>query len=103
MTAAGETTWYDFARAILAEISRMPQGIPWFVAATGARPLITRHIIPITTAEYPTRASRPAYSALSNSLLMRTFGLRMEDWRTQLCLGFQTERKARQEVAVSDS
>ncbi len=30
MAAAGETTWYDFARAILEEASSMPQGIPWF-------------------------------------------------------------------------
>ena len=102
LTAAGETTWYDFARAILGEASSMPQGIPWFAAATGGHPLITRRIIPITTREHPTPASRPAYSVLSNSLLTRTFGVRMEDWRTQLRLGFATERKAQQEVAASE-
>jgi len=102
LTAAGETTWYDFARAILGEASSMPQGIPWFAAATGGHPLITRRIIPITTREYSTPASRPANSVLSNSLLTRTFGVRMEDWRTQLRLGFATERKAQQEVAASE-
>jgi dTDP-4-dehydrorhamnose reductase len=102
LTAAGETTWYDFARAILGEASSMPQGIPWFAAATGGHPLITRRIIPITTREYPTPASRPAYSVLSNSLLTRTFGVRMEYWRTQLRLGFAAERKTRQEVVASD-
>ncbi len=102
MTAAGETTWYDFARAILEEASSMLQVMPWFAAATGGHPLITRRIIPITTREYPTPASRPTYSVLSNSLLTRTFGVRMEDWRTQLRLGFATERKAQQEVAASE-
>src|SRR5713226_2621937 len=102
LTAAGETTWYDFARAILEEASHTPQSIPWFAAATGGRPFATRHIIPITAQEYPTAAARPAYSLLSNSLLTRTFGVRMEYWRTQLRLGFAAERKARQEVVASD-
>ena len=58
LTAAGETTWYEFACAILEE------------EATRGRPLITRRIIPITTAEYPTPASRPIFSVLSNSHLL---------------------------------
>jgi dTDP-4-dehydrorhamnose reductase len=102
MTAAGETTWYDFARAILEEASSMPQGMPWFARATGGRPLITRRIIPITTREYPTQAPRPAYSVLSHALLTRTFGVKMEDWRTQLRLGFASEHKTQQEIVASD-
>jgi len=102
LTAAGETTWYDFARAILEEASSMPQGISWFAAATGGHPLITRRVIPITTREHPSPASRPAYSVLSNSLLTRTFGVRMEYWRMQLRLGFAAERKTRQEIVASD-
>lgn len=75
LTAAGETTWYEFARAILAapEAKRLQ-----------TRPLIAREIIPIRTADYPTPARRPAYSVLSNAKMARTFGLTMQEWRPQL-------------------
>jgi dTDP-4-dehydrorhamnose reductase len=48
LTNSGVTTWYDLA-----------------VAAIGARGLPV-DVVPITTAEYPTPAVRPAYSALEN-------------------------------------
>lgn len=81
MTAAGVTPWFGFAQAILEEVS--PE-LPWLEAATNGRPLIARRIVPISTAEYPVPAHRPAYSVLSNSRLTRTFGLQLPDWRTQL-------------------
>jgi dTDP-4-dehydrorhamnose reductase len=84
MTAAGVTSWHEFALAILEEASRLPQGTPWFAAATGGLPLITRRIIPITSPEYPTPARRPACSVLSNSRLENYFGVRLSDWRAQL-------------------
>lgn len=101
MTATGETSWYEFAEAILEEASHVQQDSPWFAAATGGRPLITRRIIPITTEEYPTPAARPQYSVLASSLLTRTFGVKMGNWRTQLRLGFVTEREEPQEAAAS--
>jgi len=84
MTASGETSWYDFANAILEEAAKTPAGGPWFAAATSNLPLIARRVLPITTNEYPTRAQRPAYSVLSNARLNRTFSVQMPDWRKQL-------------------
>jgi dTDP-4-dehydrorhamnose reductase len=84
MTANGETSWYDFAKAILEEAAVTMATTPWFAAATNNFPLITRRVIPISTDEYPTPARRPAYSILSNARLARTFSLHLPDWRTQL-------------------
>ena len=84
MTAAGQTTWYDFAKAILEEAQTIDPRTPWFAAATNALPLIARRVVPIPAVEYPTPARRPAYSVLSNERMSRTFSVRMPDWRTQL-------------------
>ncbi len=84
MTAAGETTWYDFTKAILQEAAQASQDLPWLAAATQGRPLLTRRIVPITASEYGSRTPRPAYSVLSNSRLTQTFGITLPDWRTQL-------------------
>jgi dTDP-4-dehydrorhamnose reductase len=67
MTAAGATTWYGFAKAI-------------FARAAGPTP----SLVPITTAEYPTPAARPANSILSNDKFARTFGFRLPGWEQQL-------------------
>lgn len=68
LTAAGETTWFHFAEAIFDLI-----------------PLESRpKLVPISTAEYPLPARRPAYSVLSNEKFARTFGVCLPDWKTQL-------------------
>ena len=84
MTAGGQTTWYDFAKAILEAAANVPREVAWFSAATQGKPLIARRVLPISTAEHPTPASRPAYSVLSNSRLMEKFGVSLPDWRVQL-------------------
>jgi dTDP-4-dehydrorhamnose reductase len=90
LTAAGQTTWYEFAVAIVNECSRIGHGAPpsaapeWFAAATAGRPLITTRIVPITTEDYPLPARRPAYSVLSNARFATTFGFALPEWRSQL-------------------
>lgn len=66
LTAAGETSWHGFAKAIL--------------AAKGIRtPLVA-----IPSAEYPTVARRPKNSKLSNAKLAAAFGVALSDWREGL-------------------
>ncbi len=90
LTAGGETTWYDFACAILEEAACISPEVPWFAEATRRRPIIANGILPITTAEYSTPASRPARSVLSNSRLNQIFGYHLPDWRTQLAELFRS-------------
>ncbi len=70
LTCAGQTNWYEFAKAIMAPLEKQPR------------------ILPITTADYPTPAQRPAYSVLSNAKLLETFGLALPAWdrALELCL-----------------
>jgi dTDP-4-dehydrorhamnose reductase len=49
MTAAGQTTWYEFAKAILEETRRAPQNLRWLTSATSGRPLIARNCTLRTT------------------------------------------------------
>ncbi len=72
LCAAGQCTWFDFAGAIFAR-----------ALAAG---LIARapRLVPISTTEYPTRARRPAYSALDCSKIRDAFGLHLPDWRNGL-------------------
>lgn len=67
MTCGGETSWYEFAKAI-------------FAAANNT----AMRVVEITTEEYPTPAKRPAYSVLSNEKLFDTFGIRLPDWQSAL-------------------
>jgi len=83
MTAGGETSWYEFASAILERANAAPHP-DWLKSATGGLPIITRRVVPIATSEYPTPARRPAYSVLSNARLNRVFSVQLPDWRTQL-------------------
>jgi dTDP-4-dehydrorhamnose reductase len=87
MTAAGETSWFEFAKAILQEASctagccmvccghwRASFGCP------------SRH--PSCGCGIPDHGSPAPYSVLSNSHLVETFGFQLPDWRVQLHLAF---------------
>lgn len=66
----GETTWHGFAEAIFKEASRQGAASP--------------RVEPITTAEFPTPAKRPADSRLDCGKLERVFGLRQPAWQGSL-------------------
>ncbi|HEY0662473.1 MAG TPA: dTDP-4-dehydrorhamnose reductase [Lysobacter sp.] len=72
LVSTGETSWHGFAEAIFDEAH--------------ARGLIARRprVVPITTAEYPTRARRPAYSVLDTERLQQEYGVALPEWRTAL-------------------
>ncbi|WAW87804.1 dTDP-4-dehydrorhamnose reductase [Xanthomonas citri pv. malvacearum] len=72
LTAAGQTTWHGFAEAIFAQAR--------------ARGLLARtpRVEAIGTADYPTPATRPAYSRLDTHSLQDTFGVRLPDWQDGL-------------------
>ena len=91
MTATGHTTWFEFAKTILEQATHAPQALAWLTSATSGRPLIARRVLPISTEEFRSPTRRPAYSVLSNVLLMRTFGVALPDWRTQLARCFSSE------------
>ncbi len=63
---SGVTTWHGFASRIVAAQTPF----------TGRSPRVT----PITTAEYPLPAPRPANSELDSSLFARIFGIRARPW-----------------------
>lgn len=67
LTNSGATTWFDLARATLLE------------AGMGAAVLE-----PCSSAEYPTRARRPAYSVLGSEVLPSLPITPMPDWRDSL-------------------
>ena len=72
LVAGGHCSWFDFASAI--------------IAGAAARSLIARapRVVPIATADFPTRAQRPAWSVLDCAKLENAFGLQLADWRAGL-------------------
>ena len=70
MTASGEASWADFAEAIF--------------AASAARGGPSARVKRITTADYSTPAKRPANSRLDCSLIAKTHGVVLPEWRQSL-------------------
>jgi dTDP-4-dehydrorhamnose reductase len=67
----GVTNWHAFAERIVA-LSR-PLG-----------KIKTIRVEPITSAEYPTKARRPAYSALDCNMMGKQFGISPKPWQDSL-------------------
>lgn len=72
LVADGQTSWHGFAEAIMDE-------------AFAAGLLATRpRVVPITTADYPTPAARPAWSVLDTGSLRQGWGVALPEWRSAL-------------------
>lgn len=65
LSGGGGTSWFEFARAILAGETRP-------------------RVVPISTAEYPTAARRPRRSVLASAKFARTFGFALPPWEEML-------------------
>lgn len=78
LSAGGETTWHGLAGAVVAMAREIDPALE----------LRVREIRPITTAEYPLPAVRPANSRLSCEKLQRHYGVVPCAWETalRLCL-----------------
>lgn len=70
LAGTGAASWFEFASAIMAECARL--GLP------------AARIVPIVTADWPTRAQRPQDSTLDCSRAASLFGVDMPDWRESL-------------------
>ena len=72
LVASGQTSWCGFARAIFrrAHAAGLIERVPKVQA--------------IRTADYPTRARRPAFSVLDTTRLRDAFGIALPDWQTGL-------------------
>lgn len=68
---SGKTTWHGFAEVIVAEGRQRER-------------LRVKRVIPITTAEYPTPAARPAWSVLDCGKIERNFGIVANKWQDGL-------------------
>lgn len=64
----GVTSWYDFAKGI------------FDLSATKVK------VLPIRTSEYPTKATRPAYSVMDKTKIKKTFSIEIPYWRDSLAI-----------------
>ncbi|MDN5925024.1 MAG: NAD(P)-dependent oxidoreductase, partial [Xanthomonadales bacterium] len=72
LTSAGQASWFEFATAIVTGAQRIG--------------LLERAptVVPITSAQYPTPAQRPAWSVLDCAHVQSRFGLHLPAWQTGL-------------------
>ena len=85
-TNSGVASWYDFAVAIFEEAKQL------------GFPLKVQRIIPITTADYPTPARRPAYSVLYCGKIAAVLDTHPPHWRQALRQMLAEYRRERTQV-----
>ncbi|HOX72438.1 MAG TPA: dTDP-4-dehydrorhamnose reductase [Dokdonella sp.] len=89
LTASSSCSWFEFAQAILGEAH-----------AAGLIAKVPR-ITPIASADYATRARRPAYSVLDNSRLALVFAQQPRPWQEGLheVIGELADARSHGEIA----
>lgn len=83
LTAAGEISWFGFAKAILEDTGHKNQRLPALKA--------------IKSEAYPTQAARPCYSVLDNSLVQQHHAIVLPHWRQQLKLALSSNETSKEE------
>lgn len=76
-TNSGSTSWFDFARAIFTALDLDPN-----------------RVNPCSSAEYPTRTPRPAYSVLSGNAWQQAGLTPLQSWRDALEAAFGADGEA---------
>jgi dTDP-4-dehydrorhamnose reductase len=71
LVASGETSWFEYAKYVLAQAN----------AAQPAIKLIAKEVAPVPTSAFPTPAKRPHNSRLNTGKLETTFGLKLPHWQ----------------------
>jgi dTDP-4-dehydrorhamnose reductase len=72
LVASGTTTWFDYAKHVLAQVEHEQTAIK--IKAT--------EILPVPTSAFPTPAKRPHNSRLDTHKLQATFNLTLPPWQT---------------------
>ena len=67
LAGSGSASWFDLAAEVMSHGRRL--GMP------------TAEVRPIRTADWPTKAARPAFAVLDCAKIERDLGLRLPDWR----------------------
>ena len=73
-TNAGQASWYEFARAVFAELGEDPD-----------------RVRPCTSAEFPSPTPRPAYSVLSGRAWQASGLTALRPWRDALAAAFAAD------------
>ena len=84
----GIVSWHEFAETIVEMARRYGE-------------VKTNRVEPITTADYPTKAKRPEFSALDCNLIKKNFGITPKPWRESLKSTIETLFKGT--AAVDDT
>jgi dTDP-4-dehydrorhamnose reductase len=71
LVAAGETTWFDYAKHVLAQAEHGQSAIS----------IKAKKIDPVPSSAFPTPAKRPLNSRLATDKLRRSFGLTLPPWQ----------------------